>query len=154
MVPHITAPGPHLLPKLPLLDRHISGVKVLTNPARISLEGRELLFVNYPLIRNIYSNLLMSEETSQIPQEQLTASVASLMFSQGNVALTQHYYWPQAQYFNINTETTVFISDTVASMGFNQIKNKGGMATTGNFDLDGDFLCLMTQAKKLVQFCE
>ena len=40
VVPHISADGPRLLPKLPLLKTKIPGVKVLTNPAKISLEGK------------------------------------------------------------------------------------------------------------------
>jgi hypothetical protein len=40
LIPHISSSGPRHLPKLPLLKTKIPGAKVLTNPARISLEGR------------------------------------------------------------------------------------------------------------------
>lgn len=60
LVPHISADGPRLLPKLPLLKNRILSAKILTNPARISLEGREVVLVNYPLIRNIYTHCLLS----------------------------------------------------------------------------------------------
>lgn len=55
------------------------------------------------------------------------------MFSQGNVAIAQDYYWPQADYFNINSDSVVVVCDSVASMSWNKSKGKGGMATTGNF---------------------
>jgi hypothetical protein len=59
--------------------------------------------------------------------------VSELLFGQGNVGVGQDYYWPQAEYFNINSDSVVVVNDSVASMSWNRSKGKGGMATTGNF---------------------
>lgn len=68
LVPHINSPGPRLLPKLPLLEERMKGAKVLTNPARISFEGKEIVLANYPIIRSIHSQCLMAGESSQLSQ--------------------------------------------------------------------------------------
>lgn len=63
----------------------------------------------------------------------MTGKVAELIFSQGTVAIAQDIYWKQNQYFLINSETTVVVNDSVAAMGYQKSKGKGGLATTGNF---------------------
>jgi len=40
LIPHISSEGPKFLPKLPLMKIRVPGATILTNPARISLEGR------------------------------------------------------------------------------------------------------------------
>lgn len=59
--------------------------------------------------------------------------VADLLFSQGNIAIAQEYYWKQLDYFRITSESLVVINDSVASSRLQRNKWKGGMATTGNF---------------------
>jgi hypothetical protein len=142
------------LPKLPLLKNRIPNAKVLTNPARLSIEGKEIVLVNYPLIRSIFHHCLLSQEMGKIPHEEMTTKVADLIFSQGSVGITQEIYWKQAEYFLIHSDATVVINDSVAAMGYQKSKGKGGMATTGNFEREGDFLCLMSRAKNFIQFCE
>jgi hypothetical protein len=154
LVPHISSEGPRLLPKLPLLKNRIPSAKVLTNPARLCIEGKDVILVNYPLIRNIYTHCLLSQEIVKIAPEDMSGKVADLIFSQGTVAIAQDIYWKQNSYFLINSETTVVINDSVAAMGHHKSKGKGGMATTGNFEREGDFLCLMSRAKNFIQFCE
>lgn len=39
IVPHINSEGPRILPKPPIL-RHFYNAKVLTNPAKLSIEGK------------------------------------------------------------------------------------------------------------------
>lgn len=83
----------------------------------------------------------------------MLGKASDLIFSQGTVAIAQDIYWKQSGYFLINSETTVIINDSVASMGSHKSKGKGCMATTGNFEREGDFLCLMGKAKNFVQLC-
>lgn len=65
------------------------------------------------------------------------------------------YYWAQTDYFHIHSETILVVTDSVAAMSFNKSKGKiGGLANTGNFERDGDFLCLMSWGKSIVQFCD
>lgn len=47
------------------------------------------MLVNYPLVKNIYNNCLLSEFSVKIAPEQMTSKVADLIFSQGTVALVQ-----------------------------------------------------------------
>jgi hypothetical protein len=47
------------------------------------------MLVNYPLVKNIYNNCLLSEFSVKIAAEQMTSKVADLIFSQGTVALVQ-----------------------------------------------------------------
>lgn len=154
LVPHISADGPRLLPKLPLLKNRIPSAKVLTNPARICFESRELVLVNYPLIRNIYTHCLLSQEIVKMAPQDMTSKVSDLIFSQGTVSIAQDTYWRQNNYFLVSSETTVIINDSVAAMGYQKTKGSGGMATTGNFEREGDFLCLMSKSKNFIQFCE
>lgn len=65
------------------------------------------------------------------------------------------FYWAQAEYFNIHAETILVVTDSVDVMNFYKSRGKvGGLANTGNFERDGDFLCLMSWAKNIVQFCD
>lgn len=61
LIPHINSEGPRILPKIPVL-RHDYNVKVTSNPARFSIQGRECIFLNYPLIQNLYSKSLIIKE--------------------------------------------------------------------------------------------
>lgn len=89
-----------------------------------------------------------------IKPDLLPAKACDLLFSQGSVSLAQDIYWPQSNYFHVNQDTIVVVSDSVSAMGWHKSKGKGGMATSGNFQRDGDFLCLMSRSKNLIQFCE
>ncbi len=90
----------------------------------------------------------------KIAPSEMTGKVSDLIFSQGTVGIAQDIYWKQSDYFLISSETTVIINDNVAVMGYHKSKGKGGLATTGNFSREKDFLCLMSRAKTLIQFCE
>lgn len=113
----------------------------------MSIEGREVVLVNYPIIKNIYSQCLLSEEVVKIPQAEMVSRVSELIFSQGSIAIGQQFYWPQVDYFNISSETVVVISDNVAEASMQKSKGKGSMVTIGNFERDGEFLCAMAKSK-------
>ncbi len=77
------------------------------------------------------------------------------MFSQGTIGLAYDHYWPQAGYFNITNDSIVVVTDGVTATVFKDRKKLGlgGLANTGNFDRDGDFICLMSRAKEVIQLC-
>lgn len=152
LIPHIASDGPRLLPKLPLLKTRIPGAKVLTNPARLCLEGKELLLANLPLLRSIFSqNICLKDQ--EMSQEEIGPNIAKLVFSQGTIVTGLEHYWPQHDYFNIHSETILVVTDSIDTMNFYKSTGKvGGLANTGNFQRDGDFLCLMSWAKNIVQF--
>ena len=156
LVPHIASDGPRMLPKLPLLKAGILGSKILTNPAKLSLEGRELMLVNYPLVKNIFSQALPINNSHQVSQKVLMEKVTNLLFSQGTISFGGDHYWPQNEYFNIHNETILVVTDSIDAMSFNKSGGKvGGLANTGNFERDGDFLCVMSANKSnIIQFCE
>lgn len=58
IVPNINSEGPRILPKPPIL-KHFYNAKVVTNPARFLVHGKECLFLNYPLVKNLYSKSLI-----------------------------------------------------------------------------------------------
>ena len=64
LVPHVNSDGPRLLPKIPLLKMDFNA-KVLPNPCKISVDGKELMLVNYPLIKYIHSKSLMQSNITQ-----------------------------------------------------------------------------------------
>lgn len=84
----------------------------------------------------------------------MTSKVADLIFSQSSISMAQHIYWKQSNYFLINSDTTIIINDNVAANGFQKNKGVGGMATTGNFERDGEFFCLMSKVKDYLQTCQ
>ena len=134
LVPHIASDGPRILPKLPLLKASILGAKILTSPSKLSLEGRELMLVNYPIVKNIFSQTLLINNSHQVSQENLMKKVTDLLFSQGTIATGGDHYWPQNEYFNIHTETILVVTDSIDAMSFNKSRGKvGGLANTGNF---------------------
>lgn len=81
--------------------------------------------------------------------------VSDLMFSQGTIVQGGDFYWPQVDYFNIHSETILVVTDSIDGTSFHKSRGKiGGLANTGNFDRDGDFICLMSWSKNPIQFCE
>ena len=86
LVPHIASDGPRILPKLPILKVGIIGAKILTNPARLSLEGRELMLINYPIVKNIFTQILSINNLHQISQDILMEKATDLFFGQGTLA--------------------------------------------------------------------
>ena len=40
LIPHINSEGPRVLPKLPILKASFGSARILTNPAKLSIEGR------------------------------------------------------------------------------------------------------------------
>jgi hypothetical protein len=147
LIPHISADGPRFLPKIPMLKNRNVGAKVLTNPVKMSLEGREIVLANYPLIRSIVSQSIVTSEAPQLSQEELVSKVTDLVFSQGTIGLGFDHYWPQAEYFSISGDSTVVLTDGVAAAAYQKRGKMGGLANAGNFDRDGDFLCVMSWAK-------
>jgi hypothetical protein len=132
-----------------LLKTQIPGARVLSNPAKLCLEGKELVLANYPLIKNIVSQSLVPYDPVHSSQR-----VTDLVYSQGSITMAGENYWPQADYFNISSETLLVVTDSIGATGFQKSKGKfGGLANTGNFERDGDFLCLMSWAKNMVQSC-
>lgn len=110
------------------------------------------MLANYPIVRNIFSQSLIPYDSSQ---SELVSKVAELLFSQGSIAQGADFYWPQAEYLNIHTETILVVADSIDGMSFYKSRGKvGGLANTGNFNRDGDFICLMTWSKTPIQFCE
>ena len=64
------------------------------------------------------------------------------------------HYWAQSDYFNINSQTLLVVTDSIGDPKFTKSKGKiGGLANTGNFDRDGEFLCIMSANKNnIIQF--
>ncbi len=54
VIPHINSEGPRLLPKIPILKKNFNATKVLNNPAKFSMYGREAMFLNLPLMKSLY----------------------------------------------------------------------------------------------------
>ena len=67
LIPHINSEGPRILPKVPVLKNQYH-CKVLSNPARLTIHGKEVIFVNYPLVKNLYSKNLIRKEIDKINQ--------------------------------------------------------------------------------------
>ena len=84
----------------------------------------------------------------------MIGKVADLVFSQGTISIGEEHYWPQADYFNINSETIVVVNDNIDAMNFHKKGKVGGLVNTGNFERDGDFLFFVSMAKEPVQFSE
>ena len=57
IIPHINSEGPRILPKLPLLKNNY-GCTLLTNPAKFSIYGKEVIFANYPFVSTLHSKNL------------------------------------------------------------------------------------------------
>ena len=113
------------------------------------------MIANYPLVKNIFSQSLIPIDPNQSTQQLLVEKVTDLLFSQGSIAMGSEHYWPQADYFNIHSETILIITDSIGAMSFNKSKGKyGGLANTGNFERDGDFICLMSWTKTPLRFCD
>lgn len=84
----------------------------------------------------------------------MTKRVTDLIFSQNSIALCQEIFWRQEHYFKISIETLVIVTDKASPMFHVENKGKGGLACTGNFDRDGDFLAYFPKnSKNPIQFC-
>ena len=113
------------------------------------------MLANYPLVRSIFSKSLIPYDPTQSSQSELVSKVSELLFSQGTIVQGGDYYWPQSEYFNINAETILVVTDSIDGMSFHKSRGKvGGLANIGNFNRDGDFICLMSWSKTPIQFCE
>lgn len=60
--------------------------------------------------------------------------------------MTNKIFWKQSPYFNIHSENIVFLNDSSC----NQVRHetgKGGFASVGNFQREGEFICFMPHRK-------
>jgi hypothetical protein len=74
LIPHINSEGPRLLPKIPVL-KHNFNAKVLNNPAKMSIHGKEIMFVNYPLVKNLYSTNLIPKAIDKINADEMALRI-------------------------------------------------------------------------------
>ena len=74
----------------------------------------------------------------------MSKKVYDILFSQNNIGLCNKVFWKQSEYLNISKDNLLFISDKACALGAHEV-GKGGLASVGNFQRDGDFIALFPE---------
>jgi hypothetical protein len=55
-----------------------------------------MMFVNYPLVKNLYSKNLIPKTIDQINTSEMALRISELIFSQNNVGICNDIFWKQS----------------------------------------------------------
>lgn len=101
IVPNINSEGPRILPKVPILKNYYNA-KVVSNPARFCIQGKECLFLNYPLVKSLNSKCVYSSSSNKLDHLETCKRTFNILFSQNNLALADKFFWKQSAFLAIN----------------------------------------------------